>query len=318
VAFDKTGTLTVGRPEVDQIIPIGTSDVSDVLRLAAAVERHSEHPLAQAVTRAAAQRNLDGLESRDFHREPGLGVSAHVDGGWVRVGRPALLTRYGVAISPAMKEALEAVADKTAVYVVAQSGVAGVLTFSDQIRPEAAACLEALRAIGIQQLALLTGDQATVAQDVAQRLAIHDVKAELLPEAKVAELHRRAKADSGVAMVGDGVNDAPALAAATVGIAMGSAGSDVALETADVVLMRGDLRALPLAILLARRYRRVLMQSLALAAGVIITLVSLTLLNALTLPIAVVFHEGSTVAVVLNGLRLLRVPLEDATLNPRE
>ncbi len=306
VAVDKTGTLTHGKPEVTAVEPFGGADESTALSLAAALEHLSEHPLAKAVLRAAAKRDLDPPDVVGFSSEAGLGVHGMIDGKWVGVGRPDLFARHAAPLPPAALARLNDAEGQTRVIVMRSDGAGGVLTFADTVRPEAAHTLEQIRQLGIRRIVMLTGDHAAPAQRVAAAVGITDVKAGLRPEEKLGEIRSLAKDDGGVVMVGDGVNDAPALAAASVGVAMGAAGADVALETADVVLMREDLSGLAEAIHLAQRCRRVIAQSLGLAMGMIVMLVLLTLGGWMILPLAVVGHEGSTVLVMLNGLRLLR------------
>lgn len=312
VAFDKTGTLTRGKPVVTAIVAGDGASEDDVLRIAAAAESHSEHPLAKAIVARAAERRLALPPAADFAREPGVGISARIGSRWVRAGRLALFEKYGVEVPGPLRARLGEIGDQTAIVVMEEGGASGIVALSDELRPEARPALVALRRLGIERFVVLTGDHPGPAAAVARELQIVEVYAGLLPEQKVAELHRLAKENGGVLMVGDGVNDAPALAAATVGIAMGAAGSDVALETADVVLMPNDLNGLPKAIHLARRCRAIIHQSLAFAFGMMAVLVTLTLLGlpafgmSLPLPLAVLGHEGSTVLVVLNGLRLLR------------
>ena len=312
VAFDKTGTLTFGRPTVTSVLPSDGYDEQAVLTAAAAVERRSEHPLAQAIVRAAEQRGLTLPEAVDFIGDPGVGVSARVNGRWVRVGRRPLFDKHNVTIPQSLIDLNDQAEGQTAVMVLEEQGVAGVVALSDEVRPEAPEALAALREIGVHKFIVLTGDQRAPTARVAEQLGIEGLKAGLLPEDKVREVRRLIDAGAGVAMIGDGVNDAPALAAAQVGIAMGAAGTDVALETADVVLMGDDLRSLAEAVHIARRCRTVIQQGLLLAFGVITLLVGLTLLGVFSqvggLTFAVIGHEGSTVLVVLNGLRLLGEP----------
>ncbi|MGE0481656.1 MAG: heavy metal translocating P-type ATPase [Phycisphaerae bacterium] len=307
VAFDKTGTVTFGRPIVTSVHALDGYAEDDVLATAAALERLSEHPLAAAVVREAVRRRLPLAEVRDFASSPGLGVRGAVAGRWVGVGRADFFEQQGRELPPPLlREHANPRNGKTVVFVQRDDGLAGAIQLSDELRPDARDAVAALRRMGIAHLVMLTGDQPEPAARVAEAVGIDDVRAALQPADKLLEIQRLAKTNSGVAMVGDGVNDAPALAAATVGIAMGAAGSDVALETADIVLMRDDLRALAGAIDLARRTQRTILQSLAFAGGMIAVLILLTLTGLLTLPLAVICHEGSTVLVVLNGLRLLR------------
>ncbi len=307
VGVDKTGTLTLGKPVLSEIeVPPG-ADANRVLAVAAAVEKHSTHPLAAAVVAGANARKLSLPEATDVVNQPGLGLWAQVEGLRTGVGSRALFESRQVSLPATLQSLLGNNTGQTKMIVLRSDGLAGVLCVRDQARPEAQHAVQLLKRIGIQQILILTGDHDAAARRVALQLGIDDVRADLKPEDKLMEIRRLAKLTP-VAMVGDGVNDAPALAAATVGVAMGAAGSDVALETADVVLMRDDLRLLPQAIHLARRCRSVVYQSLAFAAGVALLLIAGTLAGWMSLPVAVVCHEGSTLLVALNGLRLLREP----------
>jgi Cd2+/Zn2+-exporting ATPase len=305
MAFDKTGTITVGRPAVTTVWAADKSPAV-LLRLAAAVERRSEHHLAEAVVQAAQERGLVLPEAEDFENHVGLGVHAVVEGTWVGVGKEGLFAAHEVPIPAEVQEEARRLRERgeTALMVVAEDGRGGVIALSDQPRPEAAAALAALKRLGVRRHVILTGDHERVARAVAQAVGADDVYAGLLPDQKVAELRRLQHEGGVLAMVGDGVNDAPALAAAPVGIAMGGAGTDVALEVADVVLMRDDLQALPFAVWLGRRARRQVRQNLGLAFGMIGLLVVGSFLG-LPLWLGVIGHEGSTLLVVLNGLRLL-------------
>ncbi len=308
VAFDKTGTLTGGNPCLTDVVALDSGwDDDDVLRHAAAAERLSEHPLAQAIVTAAAARGLTLDDATEGTAVPGKGLLATVAGRPLAIGNEALFSQTGATVSPAAV----AVADrlraegKTAILVGDPSGVRGVLAVADTARPAAAAVIAALKVLGIKRTVMLTGDNARVAAAIASQLGIDEVHPDLLPEQKL-DVVRDLLRQGTVAMVGDGVNDAPALATATLGIAMGGAGTDVALETADVVLMADDLTQLPYAIALSRRARRTIRQNLAFALLVIAVLVTAALTIGIPLPLGVVGHEGSTVIVVLNGLRLLR------------
>ncbi len=305
MVFDKTGTLTTGQPGVTEVVAADGWDPAAVLTLAAAIEHHSEHPLAEAVVRAARERALTLPAITDFAAEPGWGVAALVDGARVRIGRPELVAREGLSTGGVLRDELARPRDGTVMVVARERAVVGFLVLVDSVRADAAAALRALRAARVRRLVMLTGDHAGPAARIAGGLDLDEVHPNLLPADKLSRI-RRLAATSVVAMVGDGVNDAPALAAADVGIAMGGAGTDVALETADVVLMRDDLTQLPVALGLARAARRVIAESLGFAFATIAVLIGLTLAGVLTLPLAVLAHEGSTVLVVLNGLRLLR------------
>jgi Cd2+/Zn2+-exporting ATPase len=311
VALDKTGTLTLGRPEVTEIVPFGNASSDRVLALGAAVEKLSEHPLARAVVEEAARRGVESPTAEEMRNVRGQGVVAEIEGCRVAVGRREFASREGgVRPDPAdfaEVERLE-VAGKTVLYV---SGceVAGAIAVEDRVRPEAAEAIAALKAVGVRSTLLLTGDHAGVAARVAEAVGVDAWRAGLMPEDKVAAIRELTSRGQRVAMVGDGVNDAPALASATVGVAMGITGTDAALETADLVLVRDQLGLLAYAARLARRARRIVRQNLAFACTVIAFLVVLNLTQGLSLPLGVLGHEGSTILVVLNGLRVLR-PLD--------
>ncbi|HET7094438.1 MAG TPA: HAD-IC family P-type ATPase, partial [Thermomicrobiales bacterium] len=308
VAFDKTGTLTHGRPTLTDIVAVpGGWSEAETLQLAASAEHLSEHHLAQAIVRAAGERGLPLLDAEAFQAIPSRGIVARVDGRDVAVGNAALFADLGGEASAAALDAADRLRaeGKSAVFVGDRAGVRGVIAVADTLRPSAPAVVAALKALGVGRTVMLTGDHERVAQAIASRLDIDDVYAGLLPEDKLVIIRNLMK-DGATAMVGDGVNDAPALATATIGVAMGGAGTDVALETADVVLMADDLTRLPYAVALSRRTRRTIRQNLTFALTVIAVLVVATLTIGIPLPLGVVGHEGSTVIVVLNGLRLLR------------
>jgi Cd2+/Zn2+-exporting ATPase len=289
-------------------VPQGV-DEAQLLRLAATVEQRSEHPLGAPVVAEVRRRGIALSESPldEFHSHTGLGVHARVDGAWVGVGREGLFETHDIPISAALIEQAQRIRERgqTALLIMTmEREMFGVIGVADQIRPEAAATIDALKRLGIRKVVILTGDHERVARAIAKALHADEVRAGLLPDQKVVELRRLADDGGLVAMVGDGVNDAPALAAARVGIAMGGAGTDVALEVADVVLMRDDLRALPLAVWISRLARQRVRQNMIFAFAMIGLLVISTFFN-LPLWLGVMGHEGSTVAVVFNGLRLL-------------
>ncbi|WP_208298424.1 heavy metal translocating P-type ATPase [Streptomyces sp. BK208] len=289
-ALDKTGTLTEGTPEVTAVRPSPGCGVDEdaLLALAAATEHPSEHPLARAIVSAARARGLRIAPVDDFTAAPGRGVTAVIDGRTVHVGR---------ADTPQGAE--------TTVRVTRDGGLLGTLALTDRLRADAAPATAALTALTGTAPALLTGDHAAAAARVAAATGITDVRAGLLPEDKVEAVRERERAGRKVLFVGDGVNDAPALAAAHAGVAMGRAGSDLALETADAVVVRDELTAVPAVVRLSRRARRLVVQNLAVAGVFITVLVLWDLLGHLPLPLGVAGHEGSTVLVGLNGLRLL-------------
>ncbi|MFE5812405.1 heavy metal translocating P-type ATPase [Streptomyces sp. NPDC056479] len=307
VALDKTGTLTEGTPRVVDVRPVPecSLDEDELLRLAAAAEHPSEHPLARAVVEAARERRLDLPAARDFTSAPGTGVKAVVEGRTVEVGTPARLLADPDGAVVALVEELEE-CGRTAVLVIVDGGPAAVLGIADRLRPDAAATVAALTALTGTTPALLTGDNSRAAAHLAAQAGIEDVRAGLLPQDKLGAVRELEGAGHQVMVVGDGVNDAPALAAAHIGVAMGRAGSDLALETADAVVVRDELAAVPTTVALARRARRLVVQNLVIAGVFIAGLVVWDLFGTLPLPLGVAGHEGSTVLVGLNGLRLLR------------
>ncbi len=307
IVFDKTGTLTNGRPVVTDIVPAG-GDVQTVLTLAGAVEQRSEHALADAVVQACRARRLSLPPVEAFSAVTGRGVRGYVQGRRISVGSEQFLLDEGVGLSEAARATLALLrrAGKTPI-LVGDHHLIGTLAVADTLRPAAEPTVRALRAMGVPRLVLLTGDHREAAAVIGAQLGLDEVRAELLPEDK-AQVVQAYAAEGVTVMVGDGVNDAPAIATATVGIAMGLGGTDAAMETADVLLMADDLRKLPYAIALSRQARRVVVQSLSFAALVIAGLIGGALIAGLRLAFGVVGHEGSTVLVVLNGLRLLRFP----------
>ena len=309
IAFDKTGTVTLGKPGVTEVWTPDSVDQARLLSLAATVEQRSEHPLGVPVVAEVRRRGIALSESplSEFHSHTGHGVHARLDGIWVGVGREGLFETHDIALPTALIEQAQRIREQgqTALLVVTvEESLCGVIGVADQIRPEATATMDALKRLGIVRIVILTGDHERVAHAIAKVLHADEVRAGLLPDQKVVELRRLAESGGLVAMVGDGVNDAPALAAARVGIAMGGAGTDVALEVADVVLMRDDLRALPLAVWISRLARKRVRQNMIFAFGMIGVLVISTFFD-LPLWLGVLGHEGSTVIVVFNGLRLL-------------
>jgi P-type E1-E2 ATPase len=290
-ALDKTGTLTEGAREVSAVTPRPDAglDADALLALAAAAEHPREHPLARAIVAAARAQGLPIAPADDFTATPGRGVSALVDGHRVTVGRDESATEDG-----------------TVVLVARDGEPLGTLTLTDRLRPDAPATTAALTALTGTAPVLLTGDHAGAAARVAGATGLTDVRAGLLPEDKANAVRDLQRAGRTVLFVGDGVNDAPALAAAHSGIAMGRAGSDLALETADAVVVRDELAAVPAVVRLSRAARRLVVQNLVIAGAFITGLVLWDLIGHLPLPLGVAGHEGSTVLVGLNGLRLLR------------
>jgi Cd2+/Zn2+-exporting ATPase len=307
VAFDKTGTLTTGQPEVTDIVPLRGWSERDVLRLAASLESLSEHPLARAIVRKATESGLEIQRPVAFEARSGWGVQAELEGVQWKIGKPAFLDReHLTAELAALIERLER-EGKTVTVLHDDQGAAGVIALRDRIRPEAKRAIRRLKEMGVR-VAMLTGDQERTAQAIAREADIDLVYAGLLPEDKVEILKRLRQSYGHVAMVGDGVNDAPALATATVGIAMGAAGSDAALETANLVLLKDDIEKIAGAIALGKRTSRIVKQNIVFALSVILLLVAANFGVGIALPLGVVGHEGSTILVILNGLRLLRQP----------
>ncbi|MFF1442420.1 heavy metal translocating P-type ATPase [Streptomyces sp. NPDC058295] len=307
VALDKTGTLTEGTPLVTDVRPAPGSglDENTLLALAAAAEHPSEHPLARAVVQAARERGLTLAEPAGFTSEPGSGVTATVDGHTVQVGSPARLSATVGAKTGNLVKGLED-QGRTAVVVLRDGVLAGVLGISDRLRPDAKATVAALSALTGRPPVLLTGDNERAARQLAAEVGITDVRAGLLPQDKVAAVQAWEAEGRRVLVVGDGVNDAPALATAHTGIAMGKAGCDLALETADAVVVRDELATIAGVVELSRRARRLVIQNLVIAGIFITVLTAWDLMGTLPLPLGVAGHEGSTVIVGLNGLRLLR------------
>ena len=307
VAFDKTGTLTQGTPRVTDVLVLpGTGITEDeLLTLAAAAERPSEHPLARAVVQAALDRGLPVPTATDFTSTPGQGVSCRVDGRAVRVGRAAQLRTVTNEALTASVDQLQA-HGHTASIVVIDDKPLGLLAFADQLRVGAEDAVTSLTATNGRPPVLLTGDHQSAADLLARQVGITDVRAGLLPAEKVAQVADLRRSGHRVLVVGDGVIEAPALAAADLGVAMGGNGSDLALQTADAVLVRDDLATLAPVISLSRQARAAVRQNLALAGTAIVGLIAWDLLGHLPLPLGVAGHEGGTVLVGLNGLRLLR------------
>ncbi len=302
IAFDKTGTLTTGTPRVTDLVALDGHDEA-LLGAAAAIESLSEHPLGRAIVEEAKRRGMPVVAGDNHRSLVGRGASADVNGGRWNVGKPELFVEVDATLLAA-RARLEG--EGKTVVLVGQERAIGLVALRDSVRPEAREGIARLRALGVAHVVMLTGDAEPTARAVAAEVGIDEVHAGLLPEDKVGVVEALVRRYGHVAMVGDGVNDAPALAAATVGIAMGGAGTDVALESADVVLTSDDLLRVAYAVALGRRALVVVKQNLVVALSVIATLVVADLLGRISLPLGVVGHEGSTLLVTLNGLRLLR------------
>jgi Cd2+/Zn2+-exporting ATPase len=320
VTFDKTGTLTVGEPNVTDIIPLTTKNAEgaettqsadELLQLAAAIEAKSEHPLAQSVMQEAEKRGLTIPEATDFQAATGQGVKGLVNGRNLRIGNLRYFAEHHAVNLDAATEQVERLQNEGKTSVVVAEMVAGaahiigVLAFADIVREDAAQVVRDLKAKGVERVVMLTGDNDVVAQHIAKQVGVDEVYANLMPEDKVRVVRELGDHFGPVAMVGDGVNDAPALATATIGIAMGAAGTDVALETADIVLMSDDLKNIPYVIGLGRKTRQILAFNLGFSLFMIVLMLGVILGASLALPLAVIGHEGGTVLVSLNGMRLL-------------
>ncbi len=311
LAFDKTGTLTEGRPRLNAIMPLNGTSEQDLLRVAVAIERLSDHPLASAIVEGGMQK-LDGQSvppASNMRAVMGKGIEAEWQGEKILIGNDELF-RDSQGAQQLPQEVLEKVAglqqDGNTTMII-KKGLAfiGILGVMDQPRPEAKQVLADLQNIGIKKMVMLTGDNQRVADAVARQIGLTDAKGDLLPEEKVAAIETLKEQENKLAMIGDGVNDAPAMARSTVGIAMGAAGSDVALETADIALMGNRLTNLPFAIGLSKASKRIIRQNLFLSLGMVALLIPLTILGITNIGPAVAMHEGSTLVVVLNALRLL-------------
>jgi Zn2+/Cd2+-exporting ATPase len=307
VAFDKTGTLTHGTPEVVDVRAIAPWTRADVLRLAASLESRSEHPIGRAVRRLARDEGVAAAPCDAYQALPGRGASAEIDGAPAVIGSRRLFEERGW-YSEALDRAARGLAgdDRTIVLVAAGGKPAGILAVADAVRQSGREAIRLLRRAGIPHVAMLTGDHAVTAQRIGATMELTDVRAGLLPEGKLSAIRDLKAAHGTVAMVGDGVNDAPALAAADVGIAMGAAGSAAALETADVALMSDELLRIPYAVRLSRATVRNIQLNVAVAIGLKAVFMALAGLGMATLWMAVVADMGASLLVIANGLRLLR------------
>jgi len=309
IAFDKTGTLTIGRPRVVSILPAEHVTRDELLAMTAALEARSEHPLARAVVRAAEDARIDVQPAAELTAITGFGVEGQVSDRRLRVGKLAWFEQHGPNANDNLREAALAAEQQGQTVLIAadENRWLGMLGVADTLRPSAADSVRQLRALGLRELMVLTGDGEAVARNIAQALGL-SYQAQLLPAEKLDAIRKLEQQFGPTGMIGDGMNDAPSLAAATVGFSLGGAGTHVALETADVVLLADDLRRLPYIIALSRRTQQIVWQNLSVAFGTMAVLLVSAFLVRLPLPLAVLGHEGSTVLVIFNGLRLLRFP----------
>lgn len=307
VAFDKTGTLTEGEPSVVDVVPMSGHDETELLQRVAALESHSNHPLARAIVAAASERNIGIPDAQQFEIIQGKGATGLINGKPYWLGSHRYLLEREQE-TPDVHDRLAAMQQegRTVVVVGNESHVCGYITLADVLRPSAAVTLSQLRDTGIEHLAMLTGDNEGTAQAIATEAGIDEVLAELLPEDKVGAVESLVQKYNNVAMVGDGINDAPALGRATLGIAMGAAGSDAAIETADIALMSDDLSRLPWLIHHSRRTLSIIRQNITFALSVKALFVLLTFAGYASLWAAIAADMGASLLVIFNGLRLLR------------
>jgi Cd2+/Zn2+-exporting ATPase len=307
IAFDKTGTLTTGKPQVIHIMA-NQQSADQLLRVAAALESLSEHPIGDAIVQAARKQKLIWTEAANGQAQAGKGITGEIDRQKAVVGKAAFVQTQAKPWPEKLTQQSRQWEEegKTVVWVASAGDILGIIAIADTVRPTAAKAIAHLRRLGVEHIVMLTGDNERTAHSIAQQVGVDQVYAELLPEDKVDVIQRLQKQYQIVAMVGDGINDAPALAQASVGIAMGAGGSDVALETADIVLMADRLERLEHAIRLGRRSQTIVKQNIIFALSFVVVLLIANFAGSMTLPLGVLGHEGSTVLVTLSGLRLLK------------
>jgi Cd2+/Zn2+-exporting ATPase len=306
VLFDKTGTLTIGRPQVTDVVTFGSSR-DEVLSLAAAIESRSEHPLAESIVRKAREEALSCPEVAEFESVTGLGVRARVNGGVYHIGSRRLFKKLSVPLAEADRELGRLESEgKTAVLVGSEKGILGLIAIADRLRPEAAETVQGLKRAGVKHVVMLTGDNEGTARAIAEQAGVDEYRAQLLPDDKVEAVNQFKLKYGKVAMVGDGVNDAPAMATADVGIAMGAAGTDVAMETGDLALMSDDLSRIPYALELSQRSVANIRQNIVAALLIVAFLVPAALTGLIDLVPGLLINESGMLIVIANGLRLLR------------
>ena len=307
IAFDKTGTLTEGTPEVTNLASLSGMSTNQMLQLAASIEKLSQHPLASAILRKAGTENLDLMEVEHFQSITGKGAKADIDGQTYYIGSPSLFSEM-LQTTPAIQKEVTALqsAGKTVMLLGTTDEIKGYIAVADQLRSSSSTIIQKLYDLGIKQTIMLTGDNELAANAIGKQLNLSEVKANLMPEDKLETIKSLRSQYGKVAMVGDGVNDAPALASSTVGIAMGGAGTDTALETADIALMADDLDKLPYTIGLSRKTLTIIFQNVAFALGLKLLALLLIIPGWLTLWMAIFADMGATLIVVLNSLRLMK------------
>ncbi|SFL55575.1 ATPase, P-type (transporting), HAD superfamily, subfamily IC/heavy metal translocating P-type ATPase [Salibacterium qingdaonense] len=310
VAFDKTGTLTKGEPEVTDIV-IPDEEGEKVLSIAAALEKNSQHPLAAAIVNKAENQNVlyDKVDVQDFHSITGKGVKGFIDGVPYYIGSPSLFSDMEVpwwTVEQEMQIKQSQKQGKTVILLGTAEKLLGMFSIADQTREKTINAIKALHKLGIKETIMLTGDNKETAEAIGRKIGVSSIQANLMPEDKVSFIKKLTSSYKKAAMVGDGVNDAPALASSTVGIAMGGAGTDTALETADIALMGDDLDKLPFTIRLSRRALTIIKQNIGFSLGIKALALLLVIPGWLTLWIAIFADMGATLLVTLNGLRLLK------------
>lgn len=314
IAFDKTGTLTEGKPKLTNVIPLHNYDELEFVKLVLDVESLSNHPLAKAISKDI--QTTYKLESQNLastvNAIQGKGITAVYSGGEVFIGNVKLMEDSGIIVDGLVHSKMKSLLENghTVMIVGFKKEIIGLISVMDVPRKTAASTLLRLKAIGIKHMVMLTGDHQNVGDAIAKQIGLTEAKGNLLPEDKVSEIKKLITSFKKIAMVGDGVNDAPAMALSTVSVAMGAAGSDVALETADVALMSDKIENLPFVIGLSRASKRIIKQNIFISLGVVVVLVPVTILGLTNIGLAVAFHEGSTIVVVLNALRLLRYQMD--------
>lgn len=312
VAFDKTGTLTEGKPKVENVLELSDLNRQEILGISAAMEAFSQHPLATAIIQESEHDYAERYIAENFQSITGKGAKATVNNVGYYIGSPALFENM-TSISTAIKQQIKElqIQGKTVMLLGTEEEVKGLIAVADQVRESSPSIIKKLHQIGIKKTVMLTGDNEATGKAIGDQLGLSETKAELLPEDKLASIKSLQDKYGNAAMVGDGVNDAPALATATVGIAMGGAGTDTALETADIALMADDLERLPYTIALSRKTLTIIMQNVAFAFGLKIVALMLIIPGWLTLWLAIFADMGATLIVVLNSLRLMHAKFED-------
>ncbi|MFH6935975.1 heavy metal translocating P-type ATPase [Flavobacterium sp. FlaQc-30] len=308
VAFDKTGTLTFGKPEVTDINSFDGVEQNELLTIAASIEMLSEHPIAKSIMVKAAEQNIVLHRPEQFQAKPGIGIEAVLKGKIYKAGKSNIIDNSSLDKSKKdMIQNLEA-QGKTVIYIAENNALIGILALRDKVRPRSPRVITDLKEMGIRTV-MLTGDSTIAAEAIASETQIDEIYSNLMPEDKTRIIEELSAKYGKVSMVGDGINDAPALAAASVGIAMGDGGTDIAIETADVILMSDAVESIPFAIKLGKRTNKIIKQNIVFAIGVALSLITVNFIGGINLPEGVIGHEGSTVLVILSGLRLLTIPI---------